>query len=203
MKTKFWPVVLILLAALVLSACTIDITTLINPDGSGSLGMTYKLTTNDLESLEGFGMEKDTICEQMGEESNDLTFTQEEHGEETWCVATQPIATLEEMKSEMGGDGFTINTLEISGNKFTFDAVADMSQQEGQTEAFDLSILKISYPMTPPGKVSNHNGNSISGNTVTWELPLGSSKDLHLESKVGSSGGLDLGGVDGGQTGTI
>lgn len=191
MNTKRWLTALIVLAALLLSACTIDITVMVNPDGSGSMGMTYKMTAEDLESLEGMGMAKETICSQM-EEDGEFTFTQETHGDEIWCVATKPVATLDALKTEMGGDGFTINKLEISGDKFTFDADADMSNQEG-TEGFDLAMLKITYSLTAPGKVTSHNGDSISGNTVTWELPLGSSKNLHIESQVGESSGLDFG----------
>jgi hypothetical protein len=196
MKTRFWLIALIVSAALILSACTIDISVVVNPDGSGSLGMTYKLTAEDLKSLEGMGMAKDTICNEM-ESEGDFTFTQETHGDEIWCVGSRPIATLEEMKTEMGGDGFEINTLEITGSQFTFDANANMSQQEG-AEGFDLGMLDITYSMTAPGKVTNHNGDEINGNTVTWKLPLGASKNLHLESKVGaSSGGLDFGGLGG------
>lgn len=203
MKGKFWPLAITLLAALILSACTIDITTIVNPDGSGSLGMTYKLTVDDIKNLEGMGMIGDTICEQMSEGEEEFIFVREEHGDEIWCIASRPIATLETMKTEMDGEGFTVNTLEIMGNQFTFDANADMSQQEG-AEGFDLAMLQISYSMTAPGKVTNHNGDSITGNTVTWKLPLGESKNLHLESKVGNTrGGLDLGGTNGNNTGAI
>jgi hypothetical protein len=197
MKTKRWLTVLIVIAALILSACTIDISIVVNPDGSGSMGMTYKLTAEDLKSLEGMGMTKDTICTQM-ESDGEITFTQETHGDETWCVGSQPVANLMELKDQMGGDGFTINKLDIVDGKFVFDADADMSQQGEDTSGFNLGMLKITYSMTAPGKVTNHNGDSISGNTVTWELPLGATKNLHLESKVGSSGGLDLGGLGGG-----
>ncbi|MFZ6030835.1 MAG: LppM family (lipo)protein [Chloroflexota bacterium] len=202
MKTKTWPMIVTLLAALLLSACTIDITAVVNPDGSGALGMTYKLTREDLKSLEGMGMPAETICEQMGEGQEDFTFVREEHGEEVWCVASKPVATLQEMKTEMNGEGFTVNTLEMMGNQFTFDASADMSEQEG-AEGFDLGMLQISYSMTAPGKVTSHNGDSIAGNTVTWELPLGSSKNLHLESKVGSSADLSLGGSGRSNTGLL
>jgi hypothetical protein len=197
MKPKHWLAVLIVLAALILSACTIDISVAINADGSGSLGMTYKLTAEDLKSLEGMGVTKDTICTQM-ESDNEFTFTQETHGDEIWCVATKPVADLITLKGEMGGDGFTVNQLDISSGKFTFDADADMSQQGQDTSGFDLSMLQITYSMTAPGKVTNHNGDSITGNTVTWKLPLGATKNLHLESKVGSSGSFDFGGMGGG-----
>lgn len=188
MKSKFLFVTL-LVAALVLAGCTIAITTKVNKDGSGAMGFAYKFNKADLDSLSQYGMNAATICNDLTSQGGsttpaDLTLNQEQHGDEVWCVAEKTFATLDELKSELGsGSGFTINTMEISGDKFTFDADVDMSGQTGDTSSIPLEI-KINYEFTAPGKVSNHNGDSIKGNTVTWDLPLTSSKNLHLESST-------------------
>jgi len=184
------------ITALVLSACTIDITATVNPDGSGALGMIYKLTADDLNTFESMGMPSEEICTSVSEESGeDMTLSQEKHGDEIWCIAEKEVATLEELKAEIEGDGFTINALELDNDQFVFDADVDMTTED--TGGLDFGLIEINFSMTAPGKVTDHNGDSIDGNTVTWNMPLGSKKLMYMESKVGSSG-LNLPGTDNG-----
>jgi hypothetical protein len=201
MKTKFSLIVAFVIFAVLLTACSISITTKVNADGSGELGFAYKFTKDDLSQLGGMGMNADTICtdlQSQGDSSmpSDFTFEQEKHGDETWCVGTKSFDNLDDLKSEISGEGFTVKTMEINGDKFVFDATADMSGTD--TGGMPLS-LTINYDLTAPGKIDKgaSDADKYDGNTATWNLALTGSKAMHLESstKGGSSGGgIKLGG---------
>jgi hypothetical protein len=199
MKTKFGLFAMFVILSLVLTACSISITTKVNADGSGELGFAYKFTEDDLSQLGTMGLSSDSICtdlqSQGGSMPEDFTFEQEKHGNETWCVGAKKFTNLDELNSEISGEGFTINTMEISGDKFVFDAVADMSSTD--TGGMPLSIT-INYDLTAPGKIDKgaSDADTYDGNTASWNLALGASKNMHLESstKGGGGGGVNLGG---------
>jgi len=200
MKTKFGLFAAFVILSLVLTACSISITTKVNADGSGELGFAYKFTEDDLSQLGTMGLAADTICtdlqSQGGSMPEDFVFMQEKHGDETWCVGSKEFANLEDLTSEISGEGFTVSKMEISGDQFVFDAVADMSSTD--TGGMPLSIT-INYDLTAPGKINedNSNADTYDGNTATWNLTLGGSKSMHLESSTkggGGGGGISLGG---------
>jgi hypothetical protein len=197
MKTKFSLIAVFVIFTLLLTACSISITTKVSADGSGELGFAYKFTKDDLSQLGTYGMNADTICTDMQSQGGtdmpaDFEFKQEKHGDETWCVGAKNFDNLDDLKTEIGGEGFTINTMEISGGKFVFDAVADMSSSDTGSMPFAITI---NYDLTAPGKIDQKasDADKYDGNTASWALALGGSKSMHLESstKGGSSGGGD------------
>jgi hypothetical protein len=193
MKTKFSLIVAFVIFTLLLTACSISITTKVNADGSGELGFAYKFTKDDLSQLSTMGLNGDTICTDLQSQGGtdmpaDFNFKQEKHGDETWCVGAKTFTDLESLKSEISGEGFTISTMEITDGKFVFDGVADMSSAD--TGGMPLSIT-INYDLTAPGKIDQKasNADKYDGNTATWELALGGSKPMHLESSTKGGGG--------------
>ncbi len=203
MVTKFKYFTVFVILSLLLTACSISITTKVNGDGTGEMGFAYKFTKDDLSQLGTYGMNADTICTDLQSQSggtsgvpSDFTLKQETHGAETWCVAAKQFDNLDTLKTEISGSGFTINTMDISGGKFTFDGTADMTSSD--TGSMPLSIT-ISYELTTPGSIdkSKSDADSYNGNTATWNLVLGQTKSMHLESSTkggGGSGGINLGG---------
>lgn len=194
MKTKFSGLALLVIVSMLLTACSISITTKVNEDGSGTLGFAYKFTKDELSQLGGMGLNEDTICVDMQEQSDtmpmDLTLKQEKHGDEIWCIGEKEFDTLDELKDEMDGDGFTINTLEIANEKFTFDADADMDDTD---IGIPISIT-INYDLTAPGKIDKDKSDAdkYDGNTATWNLILGGSKSMHLESSTKGGAGFEF-----------
>jgi len=203
MKTKFSLVAVFVILSLLLTACSISITTKVNADGTGEMGFAYKFTKDELASLGSYGMSADTICTDMQSQGDtglpsDMTMKQETHGDETWCVATQKFADLEALKSEMSsGSGFVINTMEIKDGKFTFDGSIDMSSSGTGTEGMPFTFT-INYDLTAPGSIDKgkSNADKYDGNTATWNVPLTEVKSMHLESSTegGGGGGINLGG---------
>jgi hypothetical protein len=200
MKTKFGLVTVFVIVSMLLTACSISITTKVNADGSGELGFAYKFTKDDLSQLSGMGMSSDTICSDLESQGGsdmpaDFAFKQETHGNETWCVGAKTFDNLDDLRNEISGEGFTINTMEISDGTFVFDAVADMSGTDTGGMPFSITI---DYDLTAPGSIDKgkSNADDYSGNTATWNLALTGSKDMHLESstKGGGGGGVSLGG---------
>jgi hypothetical protein len=197
MKNKFWPLALLITLSLILSACTINIETKINADGSGEMSTAFIFTKEDKETLASFGTATDNLCSEMQSQDSgmptDMEFKQEEHGDETWCVASQKFATLDKLREASGGEGITFNTLKIENGKFVYDVTVDMGGGDTGSMPFPVTI---NWKLTTPGNVTNHNADKKDGNTLTWNLPIGSAKTLHAESNVGSSplGSIDLGG---------
>jgi hypothetical protein len=120
---------------------------------------------------------------------SDLNFEQEKHGDEIWCVATQPFADIDELRTSLAGEGFTINTLDLTGTKFTFDADVDMGAGT-DTSSMPFAI-GMTYELTAPGAIdkAKTNADTIKGNTATWTLEMGKSKNVHLESSTKGGGG--------------
>ena len=203
MKTKFSLLAVFVIVSMLLTACSISIITKVNADGTGELGFAYKFTKDDLSALSGYGMSGDTICTDMqtqgsGTMPEDFVFKQEKHGDETWCVGAKKFDNLDDLKTEISGEGFTINTMEINDGKFVFDAVADMSSTD--TTEMPLSIT-INYDLTAPGKIDKVKSDKeakdlvkIDGNTMSWTLSLSKSTSMHLESSTTGGGGGGGGG---------
>ncbi len=167
-----------------LSACTISLTTKVDADGSGEFGFIYKLTQNDLDQISDMGLNPDTICTDMQSQPDSdmpasFAFTQETHGDETWCVSVQSYTSLEKMKSDFSGEGFTVYTLEIKDDIFTFDAVADTSDIDtgGVPVSFNMEFI-----LTAPGPITSHDASKIEGNTAAWNLKLNGITKMHLVS---------------------
>lgn len=195
MKKKLSLISVFVIASILLTACSISITTKVNADGSGELGFAYKFTKDDLSQLSSMGVSADNLCSQLQSEGGssmpqDFTFKQETHGSETWCIGSKKYPSLDALKTDISGQGFTVNTMEISGSNFTFDGTADMTSTD--TGSMPLSIT-IDYDLTAPGAINkgSSNADKYNGNTATWNLKLGETKSMHLESstKGGSSGG--------------
>jgi hypothetical protein len=185
MKTKLPLWITLSVAVIALSACTISITTKVNPDGSGEYGMIFKFTKAEVELLTSYGLNSETICsdiQQQGESfPQGYNLEQEQHGDETWCVTGYKFSTLEELKTSFSGEGFTINTLELTDDKFTFDATVKLNSADTGELPFPVTM---EFLLTAPGPITDHNADKIEGTTAIWELELDKSTYMHLESSA-------------------
>lgn len=179
-------------AALLLSACTMQVNTAINPDGSGKIITEIGFTAQDKEMFAGFGQEMTDICASMQEDS-DLPSTasirQEERGDETWCIIDYAFNDLQELRQYLEeGDGITVNRLEFVGDTFYYDLLIDMSSEDsGFGSAFPITL---NWQVTLPGKVGDNNADKVEGKTLTWNLPINQSVSVQAQSSV--SGGLEF-----------
>jgi len=211
MKSKFGLFCLLVIFTMLLTACEIGVTTKVNADGSGEMGAVFKFTKDEATALEGMGAgSASELCASMsdsgttGLSSEDMTFVQEEHGNEIWCVASKAFATLDELGQ--GDETLKVNTAEIKDDKFTLDADFNMGED---MDASSLSMITASgykiimyYEIVAPGtidKAKTEGFDKVNGNTARMTiidtendvLPTTGALHVHLESKLKGGGGGD------------
>jgi hypothetical protein len=183
MKYKFSLVLVMILAALLLSACKAQITTSVKKDGSGEIAIEMGFTADEVKTIQSMGGSSDTcgFADQQGQLPPGATTHQEQRGDETWCIATEPFTDLDALRALYNDmSGVTINQLDLADGKFVYDVTADLSGgDQAQTAPFDISWI-----VAMPGGAGNNNADSASGSTLTWKLTPGESRTLHAESDL-------------------
>ena len=192
MKVPIWIAVASMLALLT-TACDIGIELVVAPDGSGEMRSVLKPTEDEVRALSSFGMSSDELCSgmQSGEMSltADAVLVQETDGATISCVDTRPFATLDDLETSQ--EGFTINRASIEGGCFVFDAVIAASGSSSGDGDFGAALLKefigaIYFRLAPPGEIdlASSNADAYGGNTATWDLMIGESRNVRLASKT-------------------
>jgi hypothetical protein len=176
---------MLLAACWFLTGCTVSIVTTVNPNGSGELEIIYKLSEEDKKTFTQSGtMDAGKLCEGMATMSESVpgqgTIKQEKHGSETWCVMGQAFGSLEEMRSKLDTQGFTVNTASIDNGQFIFDAT--MNSGDSSSELNMGMPIGLTFELTLPGKVIRHNADKVKSYTLIWEMGLGQVKQIHAES---------------------
>jgi hypothetical protein len=204
MKSKKLLYVLLLLSALMLSACQINTVTEINPDGSGVYKYEFGFSEEDETALAEFGSSIDEFCEDMNEDMPDGTIYYKEtrNETETWCVFETGFASLDELREIYSNETDPrINELGFSDGKFTYDLSIDISDED-EADMIDTEVFWI---VTMPGRVIENNATDQSGATLTWRLSPGRQVNIRAVSEIGGgpAGGvrvdeseLDESGVD-------
>jgi len=185
MRAKHWLAGMLLVAGLFLTGCTVSIVTTVNPNGSGELEFIYKLNEDDKKTFTQSGMtDASKLCEGMATMSEGVpgqgTIQQEKHGSETWCVMSETFGSLEEMRSKLGTEGFTVHTASIDNGRFTFDAA--MNVGESSDELSMGMPFGLTFELTLPGKAIRHNADKVNSYTLIWEMGLGQEKSIYAES---------------------
>lgn len=187
--------ILVILLALLASACTFQFSTTVNEDGTGKFVTEFGLTTEEISQLEAFGGESfDDLCTEDefttgGPEG--ATVVQEERGDEIWCVATLPFTNLSELEAAYSEMDVQINTLSLTEDEFIYDVTFDM----GGGEEGDLSALaamgvelNMHWQVVTPGRVVEHNADEVDGDVLTWNLDPTGTANIMVRSNVGGGG---------------
>jgi len=182
-----------IIAALLLAACNVRVTTDITDSGAGQYGFEMGFTKDDQESLTSLDYTPEKLCQEMqtdGDLPEGATITTEQRGEVVFCTLNQPFDNLAKLNSlYTDGDGIKVNTLELSGGKLTYDIDLDLQTQDASaTGAIDME-----WEVTVPGTVGNNNADTVEGNTLHWKLTPGQTRNIHVESSTSGLGSL-LGG---------
>jgi len=154
---------------LLMSAChQLQVSTRFEPDGSGQLRTEVGFTAEERQNLEAQSENPDpeNLCNQ-NQSSPDATVTEEQRGDETWCVTTQSFANLEELRRLYETRrGLHVNRLEISDGTLFYDIDVDMASD---TSDFSAAAI-ITWTVTLPNSPTYHNAAQADGNTLTWTL---------------------------------
>jgi hypothetical protein len=185
-KPKTLLISLMLAASILLGACTIDIHTRVNADGSGTWNIDFVFSQDDIAMLESFGSTVQEFCDEMVEDlPPGARVTLEETDDEARCSMTQTFASLDELRSfyQEDGDGIIIHRLEITGGRFYYDITLDFEDEE---DISGLGFFTMNWKLTMPGAVGANNATSVDGNTLTWSLTPGKSERIQAESAAGA-----------------
>jgi LPXTG-motif cell wall-anchored protein len=133
------------------------------------------------------------------DEVPEATVTTETRGDMTFQVITVPIDDVTSDEG-LGGDlgegltedfqiSFTEDRVTVRGNTTLDDALgAGGGEEMGLTPEMMAQFFEINVRVTMPGKVLDHNADSQSGNTLTWNVDLtGGSLDIFAESDPNAS----------------
>lgn len=122
------------LISLLLAGCKVNIVTTVDPAGKGNLQTEIVFTAEEVQSLTSLsGGSTENICNSL-QTPNSLsgaTFTQETRGNETYCITTQPFASLDELTNLYGQmDGVTINELSLENGRLVYNVDVNLSGDE-------------------------------------------------------------------------
>jgi hypothetical protein len=201
MKPKLRRLTSLVVCVLLLVACEFQATTEVKPDGSGELRTEVGFTGEERKTLESQsgGSGTQNFCNSSpfeGQTSAEVTVTEEQRGDEIWCITTAKFDSLEDLRQLYGSlMGLTVNRLEMADGTFHYDIEVDTSATESSFSAFTA----ITWVVTMPGTPISHNAEQAGGNTLTWFLtPKSGTLNLQAESAVERSSStvpLVIGGV--------
>ena len=181
-----WAIACVAGAAVLLSACQVNLETRIEASGAGSLTIEVGLTPDDASQLQSFssGGSGGSICRSLNVQAQGQTelpaFQEEKRGEDTWCVSTQAfedLSGLEALYRQM--DGVTIRELVLREGVFVYDIDVDAGGLDGVP-----GLATVSWIVELPGKIGDHNADRADGQRLTWNLVPGERRSLHASSDL-------------------
>lgn len=174
----------IIVVGLVVGGCTVQVTTQVEPDGSGVLRTEIGFTESDLELLQSFESEfsQDEICQEIESDDQVLTFRQELRDDGVWCVGERSFDDLDELQGIYEEMDSTVNELRVEGGTFYYDVEPDIGEE--QQEDFGFTPRTV-WELQAPGGVIDSNADEVDGRTLRWELELGERSRLTAQTRVG------------------
>jgi len=186
MKNHSLKLVVFLIGVLILAGChKLEATTKIEPNGSGELRMGIGFSAEERANMEKQNSNPQDFCNASQTPPNMLV-TEEQRGEETWCITTTQFKNLEELRGLYEQrQGITINRLEISDRRFYYDVDIDTLSEDSSFS----SLTNIIWSVVLPGASIENNADQIDEGILTW-TPTPKSGIIHMraESQVPRSG---------------
>lgn len=188
MKNRSFQILLSLFGILLLAGChKLEATTKIKPNGSGELQTGVGFSAEERENLEKQNNNSQDFCNTSQTPTN-VTATEEQRGDETWCITTTQFETLEELRNLYGQrEGIKINRLEISDGKFYYDVGIDTLSESSSFSA----LTEIAWAVALPGAPISHNADQVDGNTLTW-MPTPKSGIINFRAESESPQGFNF-----------
>jgi ribosomal protein L40E len=198
--SRFSASALLILLLSVLTGCTMDFVTIINPDGSVIMTTTFARSKEDIDFLRqapGMSGYLDSwitnlrhdglLAENYQIGDREIFFLQREFG------SLKQLSTAETIE---GVGSWTYVTKYIEGDKLIFRAMAlvdttvlysDLTNLNSSAAAEiqkELDSSFMSYTFVLPGNVTYHNGNLLNNHRIEWKLRLNDRNELIAESEL-------------------
>jgi len=186
MKSHSLKLMILVIGVFVLAGChKLDVTTKIEPNGSGELRVGVGFSAEERANMEKQNSNPQDFCSTSQTPPN-TTVTEEQRGDETWCVTTTRFKDLKQLHGLYEQrKGITINRLEISDRKLYYDVDIDTLSEDSSFSA----LTDITWSVVFPGSPIQHNAAQVNESTLTW-TPAPKSGIIHMraESEVPRSG---------------
>ncbi len=186
MKNRWIKMLALVISVVLLAGChKLEATTKVEPNGSGELKMGVGFSAEERTNIEKQNNNAQDFCNTSQTPPN-IKVTEEQRGDETWCITTTQFKDLEELRSLYEQrKGIRINRLEIADGKFYFDVDIDTLSEISNFSA----LTDITWTVILPGVPIEHNANQADGNTLTWTVtPKSENINLRAESEVPQRG---------------
>ncbi|MCI0519131.1 MAG: hypothetical protein L0Z70_02610 [Chloroflexi bacterium] len=197
MHKRPWLIVLALAGLFLLSACTLTTHTKFHPDGSGEWRLVLILPEEEAKTYTSQGATPEQICE-------NFTFTGEDEflieaissvevvDGDIWCITSAPFSSIDGLKYLYSASSNTVtseplytvevNEITIQGENFFYDVTIDVTSNPS-SEMEVIPYFGLTWAVTLPGAIGENNADSLEGNLLTWELPLG--ETVHAKARSG------------------
>ena len=179
MNSRLIRILIIVSVALLLAGChKLEATTQVNPNGSGELQVEIGFSAEERANMEKQNANSQDFCNKAQAAPN-VKVTEEQRGEETWCITTTQFKNLDELRKLYGQrTGSSINRLEFSNGNFYYDMDIDTLSESSSFS----NLTDIRWSVELPGAPISHNADQTDGNTLTW-LPTPKSGIVHLQAE--------------------
>lgn len=182
MKTRtsrFWLILGLAVAALVLSACKAHFITDLKADGSGTFSQEMGFTSDEASTM-GLSSSED-FCSGVDTQTSELPpntrVYKETRGEETWCIFESSFNSLAELQTIYDSMDVTTNQLSITNGTVTYDVNLDLTDSSNTTGAVEMKWI-----VTMPGSIRSNNADEVNGRTLTWNLMAGAGNHIQASS---------------------
>jgi hypothetical protein len=174
----------VLVLAMIVAGCIrVEVATTVGEDGSGELRYAQLLGPELQEFAEESGEPFD--CAEFNEDMPDnAELSEVTDGEYSGCQAVIPFADIGELNDLApnlltdGDSGFTTFRVTEGAVGFAFAAayVSGESVQDDELDDFSFGTAVLSLQL--PGTVLDHDADEVTGDVLTWRIPLEDSRTL-------------------------
>ena len=174
-----------ILVSLVLSACTLEFNTAIQPDGSGELKVEFGLGPEEQVEAQSTAGSLENLC------TSAQAFVRlppgaqtyiEQRGEEIWCGVVAPFTDLNELTALLFDQpGVEVNQITFLEDRLIFDVTMDLSRRL-EVGGEKYKAPEVTWEVTVPGTLVGHNADSFEGNTLAWVVRRGELRTMRAES---------------------
>jgi len=193
-------IILILLVSGTLTSCTMDITTIINQDGSSVMTTTLARSREDIDFLRQMpGMAGYLDSWIMNLRHDGMLAENYLQGDQEVFFLQREFGNLEDLSAtgiNDGGGSWIYATKYTEGDKLIFrimalvdttvlySSLANLNPSAADEIRKELDSSEMLYSFVLPGKITYHNGKLLNNNRVSWALRLNDKNEIIAESQL-------------------
>jgi len=186
---------------LVATGCTMDISTVIHPDGSGTVSMSMSETTENSDFIRQIpNMADYLLAWQDSLRKQGIMIDDSRQGDREYIFMQRRFHSLKELSSPAdlpgGAKAWVYATAEprTFETTYRFSAIVDTTglyesapgiDSRALSEAHkELNKMQMTYSVTLPGEILFSNADRQRGNKLTWDMRMNAHNEIKAESKV-------------------